>query len=67
MPPLPKRKHSTRRKGKRRAAIKLATPKLSPCPNCGKPRRSHQVCPHCGYYKGKQVVFKKVKEKKEKK
>jgi len=61
MPPLPKRKHSTRRKGKRRAAKKLKLPHLSVCKNCGQKKRPHQVCPHCGYYQGKEVATKKTK------
>lgn len=64
MTPLPKRKHSTRRKGKRRAAIKLSKPQGGICPNCGAKIKSHTVCPKCGYYRGKSVITKKkIKEK----
>jgi large subunit ribosomal protein L32 len=59
---LPKRRISTARKGKRRAAIKLKRSPLIKCPNCGQPKKSHQVCPVCGYYKGKEVVKPKVKK-----
>ncbi len=62
---LPKRRISTRRKGKRRRAIKLNVPKTITCANCGQLRKSHQTCPSCGYYKGKEVF--KIKVKKEKK
>jgi len=48
---LPKRRISTRRKGKRRAAIKLARPTLVRCPSCGEPKKPHQICPSCGKYK----------------
>lgn len=65
MAALPKRRQSTRRQGKRRAAIKVKPIALYPCPNCGQSKPSHQVCPHCGYYKGK-LVLKIKKEKKEK-
>lgn len=51
MAALPKRKHSTRRKGKRRAAIKLKLPTLVPCPSCGELKVSHQICPKCDTYK----------------
>ncbi|MDP3888657.1 MAG: 50S ribosomal protein L32 [bacterium] len=61
---LPKRKHSTMRKGKRRAAIRLSLPNPSPCPNCGEPKRSHSACLKCGFYRGKQVI--KIKTKKDK-
>ncbi len=63
---LPKRRISTHRKGKRRAAIKIKPSSLYPCPNCGQPKQSHQVCPHCGYYKGKKVIEIKEKKKDEK-
>ncbi len=62
---LPKRRISTGRKGRRRTAIKLKLPGLVACANCGQPKKSHQVCPSCGYYKGKEVV--KIKTKKGKK
>jgi large subunit ribosomal protein L32 len=26
------------------------------CTSCFEPKPSHQVCPHCGSYKGRQVV-----------
>lgn len=53
---VPARKTSKTRKRLRRGHIKLATPNLSACPNCGELRASHHVCPSCGYYDGKQVV-----------
>jgi len=59
---LPKRRISTRRRGKRRAAIKLKTASLVICPNCGGRKKPHQVCPACGYYKGQEVVKPKVKK-----
>jgi len=64
MAPLPKRRHSTRRGGKRKASIKLAKVGLTTCPQCGKPRLPHFVCKFCGYYNGKEVVKKQVKKAK---
>jgi len=64
MTPLPKRKLSSRRQGKRRAAIKLTLPGIVACKNCGYFKKSHRVCPKCGFYGGKSVV--KIKTKKEK-
>ncbi len=64
MAPLPKRRHSTRRGGKRQAAISLKTLGLIKCPNCGSFRLPHRVCRKCGYYDGKPVVVKKEKTKK---
>jgi len=26
------------------------------CPQCGETRLPHHVCPHCGVYKGRQVI-----------
>ena len=54
--PNPKRRHSKRRTAQRRAHDALSTPGLSTCPNCHEPKLAHRVCPHCGHYKGKQVV-----------
>jgi large subunit ribosomal protein L32 len=36
---------------------------VAKCQNCGKAKLSHRVCPHCGYYKGKQVITIKSKSK----
>ena len=65
--PLPKRRFSRSRTRKKRAHKLFKLGELSICPQCKQPRPSHQVCPVCGYYRGKQVVEIKVKEKKKKK
>jgi large subunit ribosomal protein L32 len=54
--PNPKRRHSTSRRGKRRAHDFLQAINPSTCPNCQEPKPPHQACPKCGYYKGKQVM-----------
>jgi len=64
MTPLPKRKHSTRRQGKKWAAFSLPLPNLSACPQCGELKPPHRVCPKCGYYKGREVFKREVKDKK---
>jgi large subunit ribosomal protein L32 len=64
MTPLPKRRHSTRRGGKRVAATKLLVQKMILCPACKKPTPSHKACIHCGVYKGKTVKKQKVIKKK---
>ncbi|USS85256.1 MULTISPECIES: 50S ribosomal protein L32 [Fructilactobacillus] len=56
---VPKRKTSKARRDMRRGHIKLTVPGMSPCPNCGELRKSHYVCPSCGYYNGKEVVAQK--------
>ena len=48
MAPLPKRKHSTRRKGKRLGTKNLTFSKLVICHNCHKLKLPHRVCKHCG-------------------
>lgn len=58
----PKRRHSTERKGKRRASIKLAVQTGIKCSNCSTITLPHRVCKNCGFYKGREVV--KQKEKK---
>lgn len=55
MPHEPKKRHSRARQGKRRAAIKLALPRLVICLNCKQSRLPHVVCPHCGFYKGQEI------------
>jgi large subunit ribosomal protein L32 len=54
--PNPKRRHSKARRDKRRAHDALTAPSLSECPNCQEAKLPHRVCPHCGYYKGKQAI-----------
>jgi large subunit ribosomal protein L32 len=54
--PNPKRRHSKSRRDKRRAHDALTAPSLSECPNCHEPKLPHRVCPHCGFYKGKQTI-----------
>ena len=67
MAPLPKRRHSTRRGGKRKAAIKLKAIGLDRCPNCGVLRIPHIVCKSCGFYNGKEVIKQKKKSTTKKK
>jgi len=66
MAPLPKRRWSTARQGKKRASFVLVKPNLCRCPNCGEVKLPHTVCPRCGFYKGKKVINIKVKTKKNK-
>lgn len=54
--PVPKRRHSKTRGKKRRTHWKMNSPELVECPHCHELVRPHQVCPNCGYYKGKQVI-----------
>jgi len=47
MAPLPKRKFSTRRTGKRKAAKGKSLPNLVKCVNCGKTKLAHRICKYC--------------------
>lgn len=61
--PVPKRRHSKSRGRKRRTHWKLEVPQWVECPHCHQPKLPHTVCPHCGFYKGKEVVVISKKEK----
>jgi len=56
MSPVPKKKTSKSRQGRRRAHLAVATPKLVVCPQCRSPRPTHQACPVCGTYRGREVL-----------
>jgi len=34
---------------------------LVPCPQCKNPKPPHQACPHCGTFRGRQVIPIKAK------
>lgn len=53
---LPKRRTSKARRDKRRSHNTLKPRSLSLCPQCHEPKLPHRVCPHCGTYKGKEIV-----------
>ena len=53
--PNPKRRHSKARTAKRRTHDALKPVGLGECSQCHEPKLPHRVCPHCGYYKGRQV------------
>ena len=64
----PKRRYSAERQATRRANWKLGELNLSVCPHCKSAKLPHRACPHCGYYKGRQVMqVEKDKEKNKKK
>jgi len=60
---LPKRKVSKARQGKRRAHLHLKMVRLVECSHCQELKMPHTVCPHCGYYRGKQVMKIKTAKK----
>ncbi|HON55530.1 MAG TPA: 50S ribosomal protein L32 [bacterium] len=64
---VPKRKPSKSVVRKRKATWKRSIEKIKPtlveCSHCHNMKRAHCVCPHCGYYKGRQVLTIKSKKK----
>lgn len=54
--PNPKRKHSKSRRDKSRAIWKMRVASTTQCAQCGQQILPHRVCPHCGTYRGRQVV-----------
>ena len=59
MPPLPKKKHSSKRKGGRNAHRGIKPMTLSVCPQCRAPRLPHRACVECGTYNGRNVISSK--------
>ena len=53
--PNPKRRHSKARGRKRRTHDALQPAADNECPQCHEAKLSHHVCPHCGFYRGRQV------------
>ena len=53
---VPQKKTSKSRRDKRRSHHHLEQPNWMDCPECGEAMQRHRACPHCGMYKGKQVV-----------
>lgn len=62
MAPLPKRKHTRARQGKRRRALSVRASAYEKCPQCGNLKKLHTICPSCGYYKGRLVILKKERK-----
>jgi large subunit ribosomal protein L32 len=54
---VPKQKKTRSKRDMRRSSnSKPESANLAVCPQCHEAKLSHHVCPHCGYYKGKQAV-----------
>ncbi|MFP4072225.1 MAG: 50S ribosomal protein L32 [Desulfovibrionales bacterium] len=54
---VPKKKTSKSKKNMRRSHHNVATPNVVYC-ECGEPALPHRACPHCGNYRGRQVLRK---------
>lgn len=65
--PKVKKRHSKARGRKRRTHYKVLAPTLGKCPQCGKSKKPHHVCPYCGYYNDRKIIhIQTVEERKEK-
>ncbi|MDA8037563.1 MAG: 50S ribosomal protein L32 [Actinomycetota bacterium] len=54
---VPKKKTSKSKSRSRRAAAwSLKAPARSVCPQCRRAKLPHVVCPHCGWYHGRQAI-----------
>ena len=54
---VPKRKTSKARRDKRRSNVwKITAPSIVKCSRCGEYKRTHRVCPSCGYYNGREAI-----------
>ncbi len=53
---VPKKRHTQAKRNMRRAHLRLEVPSISRCAKCGQETLSHVVCPHCGYYRGREVI-----------
>jgi len=57
----PKKRIPHAAQGERRSHLALKAQNLVPCPQCKSPKPSHQTCPHCGTFRGRQVLKIKAK------
>lgn len=53
---VPKKKTSKSKRDTRRAHDGLSAISLSVCPNCQESKPPHRVCPHCGWYRDREVL-----------
>ena len=61
--PHPTQKRTKSSKKRRASHFALTKSKLVKCSKCGKPKKPHHACSHCGTYRGKQAIALKAKKK----
>lgn len=54
--PVPKRKMSRARRDKKHANKHIIPQAFTFCAHCSESIMPHQICIHCGFYKGKKVM-----------
>jgi large subunit ribosomal protein L32 len=55
----PKRKMSHSRSHLRKSQDRAKFGSIVLCSHCRRPHLTHRVCPHCGYYAGREVIAEK--------
>lgn len=60
--PNPRRRHTKSRRDKRRANCNYTPGNYSACPQCSEAKLPHRVCPHCGYYRGEEIIAPEEEE-----
>lgn len=69
---LPSKRRTKQQKRERASHFALTASSFTTCGHCKRMILPHHVCPHCGYYRGRQVLKletkleKKAKKEKEK-
>ncbi len=58
--PVPKRKHSRKRRDQKLANKGIKPKAFTLCKNCEKPVNPHVVCSGCGTYKGRKIMATKL-------
>jgi len=61
---LPSKRRTKQQKRERASHFALVEVGLTTCGHCKKKMLPHHVCPHCGYYRGRQVIKKDLFSKK---
>lgn len=64
---LPAKRRTKQSKRERAAHFALSSASLASCSHCRRMIRPHRVCPHCGYYRGREVVKMKLAADRKKK
>lgn len=64
---LPAKRRTRTSKRERASHFALLSSHLTRCRHCQKSILPHRVCPHCGWYKGREVIHTATKLEKRKK
>ena len=64
---VPPKRRPKSAQGGRAAHLRLKKKVFTACSHCKKEIPTHQACPFCGYYKGREVIHIKLKKEKGKK